>query len=140
MALDEVLNRWPEWEVDWDNAEQAHTATRPGLGEAAGHHRLGGADTMQMDDMILVSIDDHMIEPPDMYENHVPAKWKDEVPKVVRNDARRRRVGVPGRERPRRRSAWPPPSAGRGRSGASTPARTPSCGPAASTCTSGCAT
>ena len=40
---------------------------------------------MQMDDMILVSIDDHFIEPPDMYENHVPAKWRDEVPKVVRN-------------------------------------------------------
>ncbi len=27
---------------------------------------------MKLDDMILVSIDDHMIEPPDMYENHVP--------------------------------------------------------------------
>ena len=40
---------------------------------------------MQMDDMILVSIDDHMVEPPDMYENHVPDKWKDLVPKVVRN-------------------------------------------------------
>ena len=41
---------------------------------------------MQMDDMILVSIDDHMIEPPDLFENHVPAKWKDEAPKVVRNE------------------------------------------------------
>ena len=41
---------------------------------------------MQMDDMILVSIDDHFIEPPDMWKNHVPAKWQDEVPKVVRND------------------------------------------------------
>jgi predicted TIM-barrel fold metal-dependent hydrolase len=41
---------------------------------------------MQMDDMILVSIDDHMIEPPDMYKNHVPAKWADQVPKVVRNE------------------------------------------------------
>ena len=51
---------------------------------------------MQMDDMILVSIDDHMIEPPDMYENHVPAKFQDQAPKVVRNDAGRRRVGVPG--------------------------------------------
>ncbi len=40
---------------------------------------------MQMDDMILVSIDDHSIEPPDMFENHVPAKWKDLAPKVVRN-------------------------------------------------------
>ena len=41
---------------------------------------------MQMDDMILVSIDDHFIEPPDMWKNHVPAKWQDDVPKVVRND------------------------------------------------------
>ena len=40
---------------------------------------------MQLDDMILVSIDDHFIEPPDMYKNHVPAKWADDVPKVVRN-------------------------------------------------------
>ncbi len=42
---------------------------------------------MQMDEMILVSIDDHFIEPPDMWKNHVPAKWQDEVPKVVRNDS-----------------------------------------------------
>ena len=41
---------------------------------------------MNMDDMILVSIDDHMIEPPHMYENHVPAKWRDEAPKVVHED------------------------------------------------------
>ncbi|HET6954389.1 MAG TPA: amidohydrolase family protein [Acidimicrobiales bacterium] len=39
---------------------------------------------MQMDDMILVSIDDHFIEPPDMWK-HVPAKWQADVPKVVRN-------------------------------------------------------
>lgn len=25
VALDEVLNRWPDWEVDWDGAVQAHT-------------------------------------------------------------------------------------------------------------------
>src|SRR5438309_11995219 len=41
---------------------------------------------MQLEDMILVSIDDHMIEPPNMYENHVPAKWADLAPKVVRNE------------------------------------------------------
>ncbi len=40
---------------------------------------------MQLDDMIMISIDDHMIEPPDMYKNHVPAKWADRAPKVVRN-------------------------------------------------------
>jgi len=27
VALDEVLNRFPEWEVDWDNAKQALTST-----------------------------------------------------------------------------------------------------------------
>jgi cytochrome P450 len=27
VALDEVLDRFPEWEVDWDRAEQAHTST-----------------------------------------------------------------------------------------------------------------
>ena len=42
---------------------------------------------MHMDDMILVSIDDHMIEPPDMFKNHVPAKYADQVPKVIRNAA-----------------------------------------------------
>jgi predicted TIM-barrel fold metal-dependent hydrolase len=41
---------------------------------------------MRMDDMILVSIDDHSIEPPDMYERHVPAKWRDQAPKLVRSD------------------------------------------------------
>ena len=40
---------------------------------------------MQMDEMILVSIDDHSIEPPDMYKNHLPAKWLDKAPKIVRN-------------------------------------------------------
>lgn len=27
IALDEVLNRFPEWEVDWDNAKRAQTST-----------------------------------------------------------------------------------------------------------------
>jgi cytochrome P450 len=27
VALDEVLNRFPEWDVDWDNAKQARTST-----------------------------------------------------------------------------------------------------------------
>lgn len=27
VALDEVLKRFPSWEVDWDNAVQAHTST-----------------------------------------------------------------------------------------------------------------
>jgi cytochrome P450 len=27
VALDEVLQRWPDWEVDWDRAKQARTST-----------------------------------------------------------------------------------------------------------------
>jgi predicted TIM-barrel fold metal-dependent hydrolase len=41
---------------------------------------------MHMDDLILVSIDDHSIEPPDMYDRHVPAKWRDQAPKIVNKD------------------------------------------------------
>jgi predicted TIM-barrel fold metal-dependent hydrolase len=42
---------------------------------------------MDLTDMILVSIDDHSIEPPDMYDRHVPEKWRDQAPKIVRNEA-----------------------------------------------------
>jgi len=38
---------------------------------------------LNLDDMILVSIDDHVIEPPDMFREHVPARWADQAPKVV---------------------------------------------------------
>lgn len=41
---------------------------------------------MDFDRMILVSIDDHVIEPRDMFERHVPARWKDQSPKSVMND------------------------------------------------------
>ncbi len=27
IALDEIMNRFPDWEVDWDGAVQAHTPT-----------------------------------------------------------------------------------------------------------------
>jgi len=27
VALDEVLKRWPEWDIDWPNAKQARTST-----------------------------------------------------------------------------------------------------------------
>src|SRR3954451_18653291 len=44
---------------------------------------LGGA-AMRVDDLILVSVDDHVVEPPDMFERHVPSKWRDQAPKSVR--------------------------------------------------------
>jgi predicted TIM-barrel fold metal-dependent hydrolase len=37
------------------------------------------------DDMILISVDDHIVEPPDMFKNHLPAKYQDEAPRLVHN-------------------------------------------------------
>ncbi len=39
---------------------------------------------MQMDDMILVSVDDHVVEPPDMFKNHLTDEYKSQAPKVTR--------------------------------------------------------
>jgi predicted TIM-barrel fold metal-dependent hydrolase len=39
---------------------------------------------VKIEDMILVSIDDHIIEPPDLFENHMPAKYRDQGPKFER--------------------------------------------------------
>jgi predicted TIM-barrel fold metal-dependent hydrolase len=39
---------------------------------------------MQIDDMIIVSVDDHVVEPPDLFDRHLPAKYKDIAPHVVR--------------------------------------------------------
>ncbi|MGV0643071.1 amidohydrolase family protein [Mycolicibacterium sp. XJ2546] len=40
---------------------------------------------MNKDDMILVSVDDHIVEPPDMFKNHLPKKYLDEAPRLVHN-------------------------------------------------------
>ena len=38
---------------------------------------------MQLEDMILVSVDDHIIEPPGLFEQHIPKKWAERAPKLV---------------------------------------------------------
>ena len=38
---------------------------------------------MQMEDLILVSVDDHVIEPPDMFDGRLPARYADQAPRVV---------------------------------------------------------
>jgi predicted TIM-barrel fold metal-dependent hydrolase len=37
---------------------------------------------MRLEDMILVSVDDHVVEPPDVFEKHLPAKYKDIAPRI----------------------------------------------------------
>jgi predicted TIM-barrel fold metal-dependent hydrolase len=39
---------------------------------------------MRPEDMILVSVDDHVVEPPDMFEKHLPARHRSRAPRVVR--------------------------------------------------------
>ncbi len=39
--------------------------------------------TVNPDDMILVSVDDHICEPADMFDAHVPARYRDLAPRVV---------------------------------------------------------
>jgi hypothetical protein len=41
------------------------------------------------DDLILVSVDDHICEPADMFDAHVPAKYRHLAPRVVVDDAGR---------------------------------------------------
>jgi hypothetical protein len=41
---------------------------------------------MQVDAMIFVSVDDHVVEPPDLFEGRVPVTYADRAPCVVRNE------------------------------------------------------
>jgi len=40
---------------------------------------------MNKEDMILVSVDDHIVEPPDMFKNHLAKKYAAEAPRLVHN-------------------------------------------------------
>jgi predicted TIM-barrel fold metal-dependent hydrolase len=41
---------------------------------------------MNVDDLILVSVDDHVVEPPDLFEGHLADKYRALAPKVVTKD------------------------------------------------------
>jgi predicted TIM-barrel fold metal-dependent hydrolase len=41
---------------------------------------------MRADDLILVSVDDHLVEPPDVFAHHLPQRFADRAPKVVRRE------------------------------------------------------
>jgi predicted TIM-barrel fold metal-dependent hydrolase len=38
---------------------------------------------VKLEDMILVSVDDHIIEPPTVFERHLPRKWAERAPRLV---------------------------------------------------------
>lgn len=41
---------------------------------------------MRLDDMILVSVDDHVVEPADIWTRRVPTRYRDQVPRLVMQD------------------------------------------------------
>lgn len=41
---------------------------------------------MNPDELILISVDDHIAEPADMFDAHVPEKYKDKAPRVVTDE------------------------------------------------------
>ncbi len=41
---------------------------------------------MRLDDMILVSVDDHAVEPPHVFEGRLPDRYRDVAPRLVRKD------------------------------------------------------
>jgi predicted TIM-barrel fold metal-dependent hydrolase len=41
---------------------------------------------MRVEDMVLISVDDHVVEPPDMFEGRVPSRFAAVAPRLVRKD------------------------------------------------------
>ena len=39
---------------------------------------------MKIDDMVFISVDDHVVEPADMFDGRMPSAYKDRAPKIVR--------------------------------------------------------
>ena len=42
---------------------------------------------MRLEDLVLVSVDDHVVEPPDLFEGRLAAKYVDEAPKLIRKES-----------------------------------------------------
>ena len=38
------------------------------------------------EDLILISVDDHIIEPPNLFDAHLPERYKADAPRIVRRD------------------------------------------------------
>ena len=55
---------------------------------------------MKAEDLILVSVDDHVCEPANVFEGRLPAKYQADAPKVIEDESGREQwwyMGKPGR-------------------------------------------
>ena len=55
---------------------------------------------MQMEDMILMSVDDHICEPADMFEKHISPKFKGREPRIVKSSTGVEAWEIEGHVRP----------------------------------------
>ncbi len=53
---------------------------------------------MNVEDLIILSIDDHTVESPGLFDAHLPASYLDRAPRLVRDDAGMERWEFEGRE------------------------------------------
>jgi predicted TIM-barrel fold metal-dependent hydrolase len=44
------------------------------------------AASVWTDDLVMVSVDDHLVEPPDLFEATIQERWRDRAPRVVRQE------------------------------------------------------
>jgi len=44
-------------------------------------------NSVAANDLIIVSVDDHLVEPPNMFEGRLPAKFADRAPRVIENES-----------------------------------------------------
>src|SRR4029077_1720863 len=58
---------------------------RPAAG-GVGPQTLEGDGRMNVNDMIFVSVDDHVVEPPDMFEGRLPSNYAEFAPRVVKTE------------------------------------------------------
>jgi len=42
---------------------------------------------MRIEDMIFISVDDHLVEPPHVFEGRMPARFADRAPRVEHTDS-----------------------------------------------------
>ena len=80
-------------------ATPTSTGVRSSIMPIGWHHRRlldRRGCSMDVDDMTLISVDDHVLEPIDVFVDRVPRRYADDAPRVVTDDDGRQRWVVSG--------------------------------------------